>query len=210
MHTNAQATAGIVGSFYQCWASHLIWDHSVFPSLCFPMNCHFTMEMRPHCKGKAIQGTRWKGASREKGKPHYGNQQHLHSAFSAQRHAAIPISAVEPACYIFSNTTGTDHHRCCCKQSQHHYRWDCTSGSAHFCRHSGRQHHGRPGNLQSRSRQKHQGPLQTLPSADVTQTLKKGFASSSRHWILVLVCLASVLRHKEMLFHPPLLHAINQ
>lgn len=24
MHTNAQATAGIVGSFYQCWASHLI------------------------------------------------------------------------------------------------------------------------------------------------------------------------------------------
>lgn len=144
MHTNAQATAGIVGSFYQCWASHLIWDHSVFPSLCFPMNCHFTMEMRPHCKGKAIQGTRWKGASREKGKPHYGNQQHLHSAFSAQRHAAIPISAVEPACYIFSHTTGTDHHRCCCKQSQHHYRWDCTSGSAHFCRHSGRQHPAGP------------------------------------------------------------------
>lgn len=173
----------------------------------FPYELSFHHGNASSLQRKAIQDTRWKGASREKGKPHYGKQQHLHPAFSAQWHAAIPISAVEPACYTFSNTIGTDHHRCCCKQSQHHYRRDCTSGSTHFCRHSGRQ---RQRHLQSRSRQKHQGPLQTLPSADVTQTLKKGFASSSRHCILVLVCLASVLRHKEMLFHPPLLHTINQ
>lgn len=62
--THQCRSSGLVGSFYHWWASPFIWDRSVFPSVCFPENCRFTVEVCQLRKGKPEEvrdGREWAG-----------------------------------------------------------------------------------------------------------------------------------------------------